>query len=883
MNRLQRYQRRVAGLAGKKYFYPAAAFVLPILVMIAAYAAMGVWPFGDHAAAIIDSYHQYVPFISELHNKIRSGESLFYSWHGGLGFNFWAVMAYYLASPVNLVILLFPAGMMLEMFEVLIILKIALSGLTMAYYLKYRSGKWTITAVLFAQFYALGGFTAAYMWCHMWLDCIFLFPLVVMGAERLIDDGDGRLYIIALGGTVFCNYYISIMVLIFLVLYFFIYWVQKVRAGLKQFVRRGFLYLGSSIAGVLIGAVYLLPTYYVMLHSSQGSSPSEWKLYRNFLDVFKQHFMLLEPTELEGAPNIYCGILIALLVIFYAITREIPLRERLSRLLLAAFLLVSLNVNYFDYVWHGLHFPNNLPGRFSFLYIFLMVAMAYDAFRLIGLNGMRRYGIAGIGAAILFAACMIFGEEEIPLYASLTTGLVLAGYFGFLLLQKKGVTLRRGRFMVHPIHLILLLMTAELMGNSIYAVCTDGRITRSLYLEDVADMREYLAAYGSDQKPYRMEIGEIKGRDDVTRYHLNSMSFFSSTCDDRLEDLVDALGFYKAGNKFTYEGATPLTDAMLGIRYVAAKEELSAYNLQMVDTIGEEYIFENRRELPIGYLVDDNLLDWAIVSGDPFRTQNDFASLAAGTEDPVFTSLETPEPEISSGEFTSTEDCRWYYSDSGEGEITFHLNFNQGQDVYAYFEASHCSKVEVESYGNTDSYSDERGHIIHVGPCGEDAQVTMTFTLDDEYSSGNVRLRLAAFQEKAFEDTYDVLSASRYKVDSYDSTHISGTMSADRDGILLLSIPYDEGWTIKLDGSKAETFPVGDALTGVRAGAGDHTVVMSYLPPGFLPGLGLTALGIALWLLCCWYVRKKKIEREIYIRWKLEELKRGQGSEEQKS
>ena len=108
-------------------------------------------------------------------------------------------------------------------------------------------------------------------------------------------------------------------------------------------------------------------------------------------------------------------------------------------------------------------------------------------------------------------------------------------------------------------------------------------------------------------------------------------------------------------------------------------------------------------------------------------------------------------------------------------------------------------------------------------------------------------------------------------------------MSADRDGILLLSIPYDEGWTIKLDGSKAETFPVGDALTGVRARAGDHTVVMSYLPPGFLPGLGLTALGIALWLLCCWYVRKKKIEREIYIRWKLEELKRGQGSEEQKS
>ena len=176
-------------------------------------------------------------------------------------------------------------------------------------------------------------------------------------------------------------------------------------------------------------------------------------------------------------------------------------------------------------------------------------------------------------------------QKEKPLSRQQLRNLIIGLAVIFLLLQKKGLSLRRGRFLVHPLHLILLLMTAELIGNSIYAVCTNGRITRSLYLEDVEDMREYRALYGSEEKPYRTEIGQIKGRDDVTRYHLNSLSFFSSTCDDRLEDLMDALGLYKAGNKFTYEGATPLTDAMLGIRYVASKEELSAYNLKMVDQI----------------------------------------------------------------------------------------------------------------------------------------------------------------------------------------------------------------------------------------------------------------------------------------------------------
>ena len=868
---LQGYRKRVMQVAGKKYFYPAAAFVLPLLVMIATFAAMEVWPFGDHAAAIIDSYHQYVPFISELHDKLRSGDSLFYSWNGGLGFNFWAVMAYYLASPLNLLIIFFPRGSELEMFEFLIMLKIALSALTAAWYLKCRSGKWTIAAVLFAQFYALGAFTAAYAWCHMWLDCLLLFPLVVRGAERLLDEGDGRLYVIALGLTVFSNYYIAIMVLLFLVLYFFVYWFQKKRPGFKGFLRRGIHYAVASVVSVGIGAVYLLPTWYVMQNSSQGSPPSEWKLYRNFLDVFKQHFMMLEPTELEGAPNIYCGILIALLVIFYLLAREIPRRERISRLVLSTFLLVSLNINYFDYVWHGLHFPNNLPGRFSFLYIFMMVVMAYDAFMLLGFAGMRRHAAVGIGAAVLFAACLLFGKEEVELYTSLTTGLVMAGYLLFLFLQRMGISLKKKRIQVQPMHLILLLMTAELIANTIFSFSMDGRITRSLYLEDDADMRLYREEYASDQKPYRTEVGQTKGRDDITRYHLKGLSYFSSTCDDRLEDLVDALGFYKAGNKFTYEGATPLTDALLGIRYVASKSELSAYNLQKVDVIGEENIYENRRELPIGFLVKEDVLDLGVISGDPFMIQNDFAALASGTDKKIFTYLETPQPEISSGEFTSSEDCRWWYSDADSGEITFHLTFWETQDVYAYFEASHCTKLEVEAYGETTSYSDEKGHIVHIGICGEGTEVTLTMPLDEEYSSGNVRLRLAAFNEKAFEDCYDVFSASRYNVSSYDSTHISGTMNVAEDGILMFSIPFDEGWAITVDGVRAEQFPVGGALGGVRVSAGEHEITMRYLPPGFLPGLAITAAGVLLWLVYCYYIGKKRKEREAYAQRKIKE------------
>lgn len=106
----QKFTRTAAGRFILKQRFYILSFIIPFLILIAAYIAMGVFPFGDRQVQIIDSYHQYVPFFSEFYRKIWEGDSLFYSWNGGLGMNFWAIVAYYLASPLNILILLFPRG-----------------------------------------------------------------------------------------------------------------------------------------------------------------------------------------------------------------------------------------------------------------------------------------------------------------------------------------------------------------------------------------------------------------------------------------------------------------------------------------------------------------------------------------------------------------------------------------------------------------------------------------------------------------------------------------------------------------------------------------------------------------------------------------------------
>ena len=90
------------------------AFAIPALILLASYMTRGIFPVGNRNVLTIDLYHQYAPFLAELQAKFTTGGSLFYSWAGGLGINFWALYSYYLASPLNVILVLFPPSYLTE-------------------------------------------------------------------------------------------------------------------------------------------------------------------------------------------------------------------------------------------------------------------------------------------------------------------------------------------------------------------------------------------------------------------------------------------------------------------------------------------------------------------------------------------------------------------------------------------------------------------------------------------------------------------------------------------------------------------------------------------------------------------------------------------------
>ena len=196
------------------------SFFIPVFIMVLIFVQRGIFPFGDESFLRTDMYHQYAPFFSEFKYKLSHGGSLLYSWDLGMGINFSALYAYYLASPLNWLIVLCPQAYVIEFMTYMIVVKIGLSGLSFTYYLSKHSIKKKSGIVFFGIFYALSGYIAAYSWNIMWLDCIILFPIVCLGIVRLVKTGKGLLYTLILGLCILSNYYISIMICLFMVIYF---------------------------------------------------------------------------------------------------------------------------------------------------------------------------------------------------------------------------------------------------------------------------------------------------------------------------------------------------------------------------------------------------------------------------------------------------------------------------------------------------------------------------------------------------------------------------------------------------------------------------------------------------------------------------------------
>lgn len=813
-----------------------AAFFIPLFITLVICIDHGVFPFGDQCILHVDMYHQYCPFFTELADKLKEGKSLFYSWNIGLGADFISLYAYYLASPLNWLLILCPDGFVIEFMTVLVILKIALCGLTFAYYLREHFGVSHFAVSVFGTAYALSAFMAAYAWNIMWTDCLVLAPLAVLGLERLVKRGDARLYYIALSLSILSNYYISIMVCIFLVIWFFIFWMEHTKTGFGAWIRFA---VYSLLAGGT-GAILIIPTAIVLGRSgAQGISfPESMKWYFNILAELARHSALTEAyTGQDHWPDIYCGVFVLALVVLYVLNRRIPWKRKAACGLLAVFFVVSFANNYLDFIWHGLHFPTSLPGRQSFLYSFLLLVVSYETF--LNLSGNRLWHVLAAGVCngiFLFAVYrfVIVGKMEHEGPDTLGLGVTVLLLVCYLVLTAVWL-LGKQKLKRLALAVGCLAVLGELTLN--FDMTGLSTTSRSAYVDNWKDYDALLdiaedKARQEGEIFYRTEELERKTKNDAALFGYRSATQFSSLMNLEVSHFYQAVGMEGGKNFYCASGETPLLSAMFSIRYVLADNPWEDNSLRSyVAQCGDFYLYENRYVLPLGFMMSEDVIgEWDYKEAGDIEAQNQLARLLGAETDMLL-----PVPSVSApGESVVEADEDGFY--------------------YATYQKIGTDRLTKEvSDGRTRSYAKaSHGYTLDFGYCAAGSKISLK---NDENET--VALTAYRLDTEAMKKAFDTLNRQTMELTSFSERRITGTIQVEEPGRLIFTVADEDGWTLLVDGEEREPESFGGAFISVHLEEGEHRIELHYETPGFWLGAGLTGACAGVFALLL-LIRKKR-------------------------
>lgn len=814
----------------ERYVY-VIAFVFPVLLFLLVCLKFQVTPFGGKTLMIIDSLHQYIPFFSDYYDKLTKTGEFLYSWNGAGGYNFLTLWAYYLSSPFNLLIMLFDKAHINTAMTLIIGLKICLSSVTMTYFLVQRSKRRDITAVMFGVCYAFSNYVIGYYWNIMWLDVLLLAPLVMLGLERLIDKKDIRLYVVTLFAALFCNFYIGFMLCIFLVLWFLLYPHQ----GVKAFFLSGIRFALSSVLAAGMAAFVLIPTYYGIMLTGPADSEfpvSSW--YGNVVDILKKFCLYcgsITNQADDGGVNLYCGMLPIFLVVMYLTVKEISLIEKIKRFLLLAFLVVSFDNTVLNYIWHGFHDQFGIPNRFSFLMIFVLLLTAHETIGYMKDTSFWKFLLP----LALLAGVVLYNNEVMPLFEDqkvirYTMIAVIAYFMAFMLqmmLEWKNQTL----YLV-----LLVLVFAEVSLNAFHSFEGNGQVLMSAYFEDSETMRKAKASVHDDSL-YREELSKNNLVDENFWLNLRGVGIFGSTANGDAVTLLGKMGFYTAANEHLYNGATPLTDSLLGVKYLYKRQgDYFDHGFDLYKTVDGVEVLKNPYALSFGYMVKDSVYDWDYEQYQPADVLNDFVHVATGVEGTLFTEMEDHfgcsgvNCDVNSN---GTGDGTYAYARNAEGDLTVTLTITAPDDRPIYIRATGTNLSGIVTAVNGVETSNGR-YFFQLLPVGETKagdQITVTYQFNGSQDDNQtVNLKAYSYDESVFEETYAALSKNEYQISDYTSHSMRGTIHADEDGMMMTSIINEPGWKVYVDGEEEEMEEIGDCFAAVWLSKGDHQVEFRFVP-----------------------------------------------------
>jgi uncharacterized membrane protein YfhO len=866
---LPKIMDKLKGLVRGHYAYLAAFLITPI-ILLSAYMLRGVYPFGQGSVLVLDLNAQYIYYYEYYRNLFLADSSLLYSFGRSLGGEMIGTFAYYLASPFSLILLLFPKALITEAVLAMILIKVGAAALTFAVYLRVARKAQTLTVILFSTMYGLISYNVIQTMNPMWLDGPIFFPLIILAVERLVDYKHYAFYVITLALMIMANFYIGYMVGIFVFIYFIYY--HYVREGGES---RGCdlkvigIFLSASLVAVAGSLWLLLPTYQALRFGKFGfTNPNFAPLQK--LDIFDLYAKMLplsyDSVNVQGHPFIYCGLLTLILLALYFTSAGIARHKKIAAAMLLTTIVVFFSVSSLDLLLHGFQDPIWLNFRYAFIFSFFALILAFEAFEVLKKSDQIILFRTCLALLLITALVGRLAGDWIRPEKTIWLSYLLLTLYSFLLyyLKVQQVLPSGGPDVEQPSiktvrmkwlqAILLFIVFLELFLNTIALI---DSAHKEVYYSDRNSYRDYFDRLypaidllkQNDQEFYRTETVMRRTVNDPLALGIYGVSHSSSVFNQSVIDLMFRLGFAAREHWTSYKGATPVTDSLFGVCYILAEKPVN--NLyHKISEQNEVLIYKNQFAMPFVYAVDEKLTAIELDSHDPFANQNFLLSTMIGEPYTEYFKLSTIREVIFENiEGMEQEDLVAYsiVNPNQNAHIEYLVETAANNEMYMYLVSSIPRKVNIwKNKEYVDTFFDYSSVcIIPLGANPDDETISLITTpIEGEYYLNH---NLFYYLDRpVFEAAMAKLNPNKAQVERISDTKLRIEAEVEEGEILFTSIPYDQGWQVKIDGEKAEITKILGSLLAVKVSPGKRLITFEYCPRGFKAGMIMSSIT---WLL----------------------------------
>lgn len=793
----------------KNVAFYAACFTFSIAFFVALAEAGHVYPFGDNSFLTNDLKYQYIDFFAWFRRVLLGEANLRYSFSQGLGMNTWGLYSYYLASPFNLLCVLFPADKLTLFVFAITALKLGCIHISSAWYVQKRFDLSKPAAFLLSLSFTFCSWTISNLRNPLWIDCLILLPICAYGCHELIRKQRMiRLVITTALNVMFCWYtaYISILFLCIFVLVEFVDYVAEEGFSWKLMLDRALRFAGAIVLGLLLSAWTFLPTILAM--SKGGPVLALGPLLKTSLKSLIRGFLPGMWVNNDSTPQFYCGVIMMLLAVSLLFNRTVSIKTRIATLVVTIILVASSVLSPLEYIWCGMRVPNGFYSRTTFLLSFFALWAAGHALQALKNQPKLRQAYRPVVIMPLLALTAI----ELFANAHVMWNQLYTGY-------------------------------SEKANSAYVATATDTITT----IQDQTSA----SFYRIDRTTTRVDSAALN---EGLALGYNQLSSYSSANNPQAIALLNSLGYSSVG-EFSTRYAEPIlaVDALLGVKYAIAEHAPSGYAAmtEIADTASA--VYENPYALSVGVMASNDIQNCTLKGENPFEKQNDLYSKILGREVMLYTKIEAKNTE-------DDENLRQWNATVPSGSIGY-LYINKDATAGSYWPVT--LTIDQRTIGNEAWRFDN--NIRQIADASDSpSQHTASIGVAEGYTDmpqDNDPV-FYALNLDVFEQIINELKMSEFVPTVFEDGRIEGEYTAKDDGNLLLSVPYDEGWNVTVNGTATELTPAADkGLSSLNMQKGANRIVMTYKTPGALAGLAVSLATAAALVAAGLYARHKKSRR----------------------